>query len=131
VYVAISDKLLFKSGSAKVDEKGKEALGVLAKVLEKNPDLDIVVEGHTDSIPIKTERFADNWDLSVIRATSVVRILCTDFGIPPRQITPSGRGEYFPKAQNDTPENRALNRRTEIIIAPKLGEIFKAISSFE
>ena len=131
VYVAISDKLLFKSGSAKVDDKGKEALGKLAKVLHEHPDLDIVVEGHTDSIPIKTERFFDNWDLSVIRSTSVVRILCADFGISPKQITPAGRGEYFPKAPNNNPENRALNRRTEIIIAPKLNELFTAIATFE
>lgn len=127
VYVAIADKLLFKSGSIKVDAKGKEALSVLAEVLLKHPELDVIVEGHTDNVPIKTERFGDNWDLSVIRATTVVRILTVDYGIPTEQMTASGKGEYFPKGSNETVEGKAANRRTEIIIAPNLAEIFNLL----
>ncbi|MFN8393584.1 MAG: OmpA family protein [Bacteroidia bacterium] len=123
VYIAISDKMLFKSGSAAVEKLGKEALAKVADVLAKYPDLDLIIEGHTDNVPIKTERFTDNWDLSVIRATSVVRILTVDHGLPAARVTPSGKGEFFPKASNDTPEGRSKNRRTEIIIAPKLDEI--------
>lgn len=123
VYIAISDKMLFKSGSAAVEKLGKEALSKVATVLSKYPDMDLIIEGHTDNVPIKTERFADNWDLSVIRATSVVRILTVDYGLTANRVTPSGKGEFFPKASNDTPEGRSKNRRTEIIIAPKLDEI--------
>jgi chemotaxis protein MotB len=123
VYIAISDKMLFKSGSTKVEQLGKDALAKVAAVLLKYPDMDLIIEGHTDNVPIKTERFTDNWDLSVIRATSVVRILTVDYGLPAARVTPAGRGEYFPKAGNDTPEGRSKNRRTEIIIAPKLNEI--------
>lgn len=123
VYIAISDKMLFKSGSAAVERPGKEALAKVAGVLNKYPDLNLIIEGHTDNVPIKTERFADNWDLSVIRATSVVRILTADYGMAPVRVTPSGKGEHVPKAGNDSPEGRSKNRRTEIIIAPKLDEI--------
>ena len=128
VYVAMSDKLLFKSGSAAVEPAGKEALALLAEVLSKNPDLSIIIEGHTDNVPISTSRFTDNWDLSVIRATSVVRILVNEYKLNPRQITASGRGEYFPKADNETAEGRAINRRTEIIIAPNLDEVFRLLN---
>jgi chemotaxis protein MotB len=127
VYIAISDKMLFKSGSAKVEQLGKDALAKVAAVLLKYPDMDLIIEGHTDNVPIKTEKFADNWDLSVIRATSVVRILTVEYGLPAGRVTPSGRGEFFPKAANDTPEGRSKNRRTEIIIAPKLNEIEEMI----
>ncbi|MFH2142929.1 MAG: OmpA family protein [Bacteroidota bacterium] len=128
VYVAMSDKLLFKSGSIKVDEKGKNALSLLASVLIKNPELDVIIEGHTDNVPIKTDRFSDNWDLSAIRATSVIRILTEEYGLNSSQVTASGRGEFMPKASNETSEGKAINRRTEIIIAPKLDEIYKALS---
>ncbi|MDD4109502.1 MAG: OmpA family protein, partial [Prolixibacteraceae bacterium] len=114
VYVSMSDKLLFKSGSAAIESKGKEAIKVLADVLDKNRDIDILVEGHTDSIPIRTAIFKDNWDLSVARATSIVRILTSDYNITPTRLTASGKGEYSPKAPNSTPEGRAVNRRTEI-----------------
>lgn len=120
VYIAISDKMLFKSGSAKVEQLGKDALAKVAAVLQKYPDMNLIIEGHTDNVPIKTDKFADNWDLSVVRATSVVRILSVDYGLAPTRVTASGRGEFFPKASNDTPEGRSKNRRTEIIIAPKL-----------
>jgi chemotaxis protein MotB len=127
VYVSMSDKLLFKSGSSAVEEKGKGALKLLAGVLDKNEDIDILVEGHTDNVPIKTPVYKDNWDLSVARATSIVRILSTDYKIVPTRMTASGKGEYFPKADNDTAEGRAKNRRTEIILSPKLDELMKLL----
>lgn len=127
VYVSMSDKLLFKSGSAAVETKGKEAIKVLAGVLEKNPDIDILIEGHTDNVPIKTAVYQDNWDLSVARATSIVRILTVDYKILPTRLTASGKGEYSPRATNETPEGRALNRRTEIILSPKLDEIMQLL----
>ena len=124
VYVAMSDKLLFQSGSATVDKRGKEALSKLAEVLKVQTDIDVMIEGHTDNKPISTVQFKDNWDLSVIRATSVVRILTKEYGIKPLQIQPSGRGEYMPVATNETAEGRSRNRRTEIIISPKLEKLF-------
>lgn len=124
VYVALSDKLLFESGSAKVDKRGEEALAKLAEVLNKQTDIDVYIEGHTDSKPINTAQFKDNWDLSVIRATSVVRILTKQYGVNPLQIQPSGRGEFMPVASNETAEGRSRNRRTEIIMAPKIDKLF-------
>ena len=127
VYVAMSDKLLFESGSAKVDKRGKEALAKLAEVLNKQTNIDVFIEGHTDSKPIHTAQFKDNWDLSVVRATSVVRILTKEYEVNPLQIQPCGRGEYLPVADNDTAEGRARNRRTEIIMAPKLDELYQML----
>ncbi len=127
VYVSMSDKLLFKSGSSVVEEKGKEALKLLADVLNKNIDIDILVEGHTDNVPIKTPVYKDNWDLSVARATSIVRILSVDYKITPTRMTASGKGEYFPKSDNETAEGRAKNRRTEIILSPKLDELMQLL----
>lgn len=127
VYVAMSDKLLFESGSAKVDKRGKEALSKLAGVLNKQTDIDVYIEGHTDSKPINTVQFKDNWDLSVIRATSVVRILTKDYGVNSLQIQPSGRGEFMPVATNETNEGRSRNRRTEIIMAPKLDKLLEIL----
>ena len=124
VYVAMSDKLLFQSGSAQVDRRGKEALSKLAGVLIRQTDIDVMIEGHTDTKPINTVQFKDNWDLSVIRATSVVRILTKDYKINPLQIQPSGRGEFLPVSTNETAEGRSRNRRTEIIISPKLEKLF-------
>lgn len=129
VYVAMSDKLLFESGSANVNAQGKEALGLLSQVLNKQTDVDVFIEGHTDSIPIHTAVFRDNWDLSVIRATSVVRILTQSYGVNALQVQPSGRGEYKPVSPNTTAEGRARNRRTEIIIAPKLDKLYELINS--
>jgi chemotaxis protein MotB len=129
VYVSMSDKLLFQSGSSAVEDKGKNALKLLSEVLDKNPDIDILVEGHTDNVPIKTNIYKDNWDLSVARATSIVRILTTDYNIAPIRVTASGKGEFFPKSENDTPEGRATNRRTEIILSPKLDEIMKLLQN--
>ncbi len=129
VYVSLSEKLLFKSGSAAVEAKGIEAINVLADVLNKNPDIDILVEGHTDNLPIKTPIYKDNWDLSAARAISIVRILTNEYKITPTRLTASGRGEFSPKASNATSEGRASNRRTEIILSPKLDEIMKLLKT--
>ncbi|MEE1214112.1 MAG: OmpA family protein [Bacteroidaceae bacterium] len=127
VYVAMSDKLLFESGKAVVNELGRNALGKLAEVLNRQTDIDVYIEGHTDSKPIKTAIYKDNWDLSVIRATSVVRILTEVYGVSPMQIQPCGRGEFKPIDDNNTAEGRARNRRTEIIMAPKLDKLFQML----
>ena len=131
VYVAMSDKLLFQSGSARLDKRGEEALGKLAEVLNKQTDIDVFIEGHTDNKPINTVQFKDNWDLSVIRATSVVRILIKNYNVNPLQIQPSGRGEYMPVDDNETAEGRSKNRRTGIIMAPKLDKLFQMLQSTE
>ena len=128
VYVSMSDKLLFKSGSVAVETKGKEAIKLLADVLDKNPDIDILIEGHTDNVPIKTAVYRDNWDLSVARATSIVRILTEEYEIIPTRLTASGKGEFSPRATNETTEGKALNRRTEIILSPKLDEIMQLLN---
>jgi chemotaxis protein MotB len=127
VYVSLSDKLLFKSGSAEMESKGQSAIKLLADVLLKNPDIDVLVEGHTDNLPIKTAVYKDNWDLSVARAASVVRLLTENYKVSPKQVTPAGRGEFFPKGDNSTAEGRAKNRRTEIILSPKLDEVMKML----
>jgi chemotaxis protein MotB len=127
VYVSLSEKLLFKSGSAVVDPKGKEALASLAKVLNSTTDISVMIEGHTDTIPIKNAKFEDNWSLSVSRATSIVRILSTDYGFDAHRIIASGRSEFYPVKANTTPEGRAVNRRTEIILSPDLNELFRLL----
>lgn len=127
VYVSMTDKLLFRSGSATVEDKGKQAIKKLAEVLNKNSDIDIAIEGHTDNVPIKTNMYKDNWDLSVARATNIVRMLNEEYAVNPRRLTASGKGEYFPVATNDEPDGRAKNRRTEIILSPKLDELFKML----
>ncbi len=129
VYVAMSDKLLFESGKAIVNKQGQEALGKLAEVLNKQTEIEVMIEGHTDNVPIKTAVYQDNWDLSVIRATSVVRILTETYGVNPLQIQPCGRGEYKPVADNESAEGKSKNRRTEIIMAPKLDKLFKMLES--
>lgn len=129
VYVSMSDKLLFKSGKIDVDAKGKEAIGKLASELNKNPDIQIAIEGHTDNVPIKTAQFSDNWDLSVIRSNSILRILSKDYQVDVKRITPAGKGELFPKADNATPEGRSKNRRTEIVLSPKLDELYKLLET--
>lgn len=123
LYVSLSDKLLFKSGSDNVNKRGKEAIGMLAAVLA-NSDLEIMVEGHTDNIPINTSNYEDNWDLSVHRATSVTRIMIEN-GISPDKVIASGRGEYKPLANNETKDGRQLNRRTEIVLSPKLDKLWE------
>ncbi|MCB9190089.1 MAG: OmpA family protein [Flavobacteriales bacterium] len=130
VYVSMSDKLLFKSGSDAVEPKGQEALIKIADVMKKNLDIGMAIEGHTDSIPIKMNCFDDNWDLSVARATSVVRIL-TGNGIEPDRLTASGKGEFSPRASNSTKEGRAANRRTELVLSPKLNELMQLLGQYE
>lgn len=129
VYVAMSDKLLFESGKAVVNQQGKEALGKLAEVLNKQTEIEVMIEGHTDNVPIKTAVYQDNWDLSVIRATSVVRILTETYAVNPLQIQPCGRGEYKPVADNESAEGKSKNRRTEIIMAPKLDKLFQMLEN--
>ena len=130
VYVSLSEQLLFKSGSTKVDPKGQEALKKLATVLQEQKDVNVVVEGHTDNVPIRTGTagLTDNWDLSALRATEIARLLTTA-GVAPARVTASGRGQYVPVAANDTPANKAMNRRTEIILTPKLDELFQILGS--
>lgn len=127
VYVSMTDKLLFKSGSAAVEEKGKEAIEVLGNVLAKNPEIDILIEGHTDNVPIKTSTYKDNWDLSVARATAIVRLLADKHDLDEKRLTAAGRGEFMPRATNETQEGRAQNRRTEIILSPKLDELMNLL----
>ena len=123
----MTDKLLFRSGSAKVEAKGKLALKKLAEILIKDSDIEIMIEGHTDTVPIKNETYKDNWDLSAARATNIVRILHNEYKVNPSKLTAAGRGEFFPKASNENAEGRAKNRRTEIILTPKLEGLFKLI----
>ena len=127
VFVSISDKLLFKSGSINISEKAKEVLGKIAMVVNNKPDFEFLVEGHTDSKTISTNCIKDNWDLSVLRATTVVRILQDDFGVSPARMTAGGRSQYVPKSANDTAEGRAKNRRTRIVILPKLDQFYTMI----
>ncbi len=131
VYVDISDKMLFKSGSYDVTDAASEILGKVAKVLLSRPDIEFMVEGHTDNKPFKKGDLEDNWDLSVKRATSVARILQNKYNVPPSHITAAGRGEYLPIASNDTKEGQATNRRTRIIILPQLDQFFKILEKPE
>ncbi len=127
VYVDISDKMLFKSGSWDVTEQASEVLGKVAKVLTSQPDIEFMVEGHTDNVAFKKGELDDNWDLSTKRATSVVRILQQKYGVPPSHMTAAGRGEYLPIAPNDSKEGKATNRRTRIVILPQLDQFFKLL----
>lgn len=129
VYVDISDKLLFKSASYDVTDRAKEVLGKVAKVLNNQPEIEFLVEGHTDSLPIKVTGIQDNWDLSVKRATTIVRILQDTYGIDPKRMTAAGRGQYLPLMDNTTPEGRAANRRTRIVILPQLDQFFKLLET--
>lgn len=128
VYVSMDEKLLFKSGSYTVDVRGAQALNQLAEVLSQNKDINIVIEGHTDNVPYKgSGALKDNWDLSVKRATSIVRILSLNKGIDPQRMTVAGRSKYLPIETNATAEGRSKNRRTEIILTPKLDELFQIL----
>lgn len=124
VYVSLQEKLLFKSGSAVVGKEGQEALGKIAQVLNTDPKIQIVVEGHTDSIPIR-KTFEDNWALSTARAVSIVRILTKDYNVDPTRVIASGHSYFDPRDTNATPEGRAMNRRTEIILSPNLDELYR------
>ena len=129
VYVSISDKMLFRSGSSKISSAAEEVLGKIATVINDHSDLNVMVEGHTDDVPIANSCTADNWDLSVKRATSVIRVLTEDYYVDPQRLTAAGRSEFIPKADNDTDEGRSLNRRTEIIMTPKLDQFFQLLEA--
>lgn len=125
VYISLSDKMLFRSGSAVINEQAGNVLEKIAKVVNDHKELDILVEGHTDDVPINTDCIADNWDLSAKRATSVVRLLQKKYNVDPSRMTAGGRSEYSPKSINASLEGKKANRRTEIIILPKLDQFFK------
>ena len=129
VYIDISDKLLFESGNYQVKDRAREVLGKVAKVLINQPDIEFMVEGHTDNVPYRNGLLLDNWDLSVKRATSVVRILQDQYGVPASRMTAAGRGEYVPLSSNNTDEGRATNRRTRIVILPQLDQFFKLLEN--
>jgi chemotaxis protein MotB len=128
VYVSLQENLLFPSGSAVVNPKGKEALSKLATVLNQNPDITVDIEGHTDSIPIHA-KYQDNWDLSLARAASIVRILTGDYKVDPTRVIASGHSQYDPVQPNSTPEGRQRNRRTDIILSPRLDELYKLLQT--
>jgi chemotaxis protein MotB len=127
LYVSLQDKLVFQSGSATVNKDGQEALGKLAAVLNNNAEIQVMVEGHTDSIPMRG-RYEDNWALSVARATSIVRILVNNYQVDSKRVIASGHSAFDPRDTNKTPEGRSRNRRTEIILTPKLEELYKLMS---
>lgn len=130
VYVSLAEQLLFGSGSIVVDQKGVTALQQLAKAIKDQKDINILVEGHTDNVPVskKSQYMQDNWDLSVMRATSITKILVKS-GVSPKQVTAAGRGEFVPLVVNDTPQNKQRNRRTDIIITPDLSELFNMLEN--
>lgn len=128
VMISISDKMLFKSGSYNVTDRAKEVLGKVARVIKGKPDFEAMVEGHTDNVPyISSGVMVDNWDLSVKRATSIVRVLTKDHGVPPKQLIAAGRGEFVPLVENNTAENRQINRRTRILVMPKIDQFYDMI----
>lgn len=129
VFISISDKLLFRSGSYEVSDRAMTVLGKVAQVLNSKPEIEFLVEGHTDNVPIKNAYIVDNWDLSAKRATSVVRILQNQFKIDPKRMTAGGRSEYMPVASNDDANGRSLNRRTRIVILPQLDQFFKLLET--
>jgi chemotaxis protein MotB len=129
IMISIADNLLFKSGSYEVSDKAKVVLAKVAKVINSKPDFECMVEGHTDDVPIKNTVLLDNWDLSVKRATSIVRVLHKELGVNPKQLIPAGRSSYIPLVENDSPANRAKNRRTKIIIMPKIDQFYEMIES--
>ena len=127
VYIDISDKLLFKSGKYEVTSQAKTVLGKVAAVLKNQPDIEFMVEGHTDNVAYRSGVLLDNWDLSVKRATAVVRILQKEYGLDPAKMSAAGRSEYHPIVANDSPENKATNRRTRIVILPQLDQFFQLL----
>jgi chemotaxis protein MotB len=127
VYIDISDKLLFKSGRYEVTDQAKTVLGKVAAVLKNQPDIEFMVEGHTDNVPYRNGVLLDNWDLSVKRATAVVRILQNQYGLDPAKIAAAGRSQYKPVADNSSAEGKAANRRTRIVILPMLDQFFKLL----
>ena len=127
MFINISDKMLFSSGSYTISKNAKSVLEKVAKVVKNKPDFEFMVEGHTDDVRIKKDCIRDNWDLSVMRATEIVRVLQNDFGIAPERMTAAGRSYYVPVASNTTAEGRAQNRRTRIVVLPKLDQFYTMI----
>jgi len=131
VMVSLSDKMLFRTASAQVNQKAYNVLQKVAQIINDNEDVDILIEGHTDNVPIANNNHKDNWDLSVNRATAVARVLQNKFDVDPAKMTAAGRAEYIPKTDNESSKGRSQNRRTEIIITPKLDQFFKLLESPE
>ena len=131
VHVSISDKLLFKSGSSTISRDAREVLGKIAGIINDHEDLEVMVEGHTDDIPMNNDCIADNWDLSVKRATAVVRMLQNDHYVEASRMTAAGRSEFVPKSDNETALGRSANRRTEIVLAPRMDQFFKLLEAPE
>ena len=127
VFISISDKLLFKSGSYDVSSRAKEVLAKVAKVVNEKPSFECMVEGHTDSVPYRNGVLIDNWDLSVKRSTSIIRVLTNELGVNPKQLIAAGRADYIPLVANNSAENRATNRRTRIVVLPKIDEFYDMI----
>ena len=128
VFISIADKLLFTSGSYEVSSRAKEVLAKVAKVVNSKPDFECMVEGHTDNVPFSGNGvLIDNWDLSTKRSTAIIRVLTKDLGVNPKQLIAAGRGEFIPLVENNTPENRAINRRTRIVVLPKIDQFYEMI----
>ena len=127
IMISIADNLLFKSGSYEVSDRAKGVLAKVAKVINSKPDFECMVEGHTDDVPIKNTVLLDNWDLSVKRSTSIIRVLAGDLGVNPAQLIAAGRSSYTPLVTNDTAENRAKNRRTRIVVLPKIDQFYEMV----
>lgn len=127
VYISLSDKMLYTSGSAEINSKAFDVLSKIAKVVNDHKNLDILVEGHTDNVPINTGKYTDNWDLSTQRASAIVRVLQLKYNVAPERLTAAGRSQYVPKSDNLTAAGRQLNRRTEIILLPQLDQFFKLL----
>jgi chemotaxis protein MotB len=127
VYISLSDNMLYKSGSYEISDKANETLSKIAKIITDYKDFEVLIEGNTDNVPIAKPNIRNNWDLSALRASSVVQALQTNFGVDPKRLTAGGRGEYNPVASNDTPDGKTRNRRTQIIITPKLDQFMELI----
>jgi chemotaxis protein MotB len=127
VFISLSDKMLFKSGSTEISANAKNVLAKVATVVNDKPEMEVLVEGHTDDVPIKRDCIKDNWDLSVLRATAITRVLTQDLGVDPARVTAGGRSQFVPLVPNDSAENKAKNRRTRIVIMPKLDEFYKMV----
>lgn len=127
VFISLSDKMLFKTGSTEIGPNAKNVLGKVAKVVNDKPEMEVLVEGHTDDVPITKDCMKDNWDLSVLRATAITRVLTKELGVDPARITAGGRGQFVPLVPNDSPEHKAANRRTRIVILPKMDQFYDMI----
>ncbi|MCB9169045.1 MAG: OmpA family protein [Flavobacteriales bacterium] len=127
VFISLSDKMVFTSGSTDISPRAHEVLSKVAKVINDKPEMEVLVEGHTDDVPIKRDCIKDNWDLSVLRATAITRVLQNDFNVDPGRITAGGRSQYVPLVPNDSPDHRSTNRRTRIVILPKMDQFYDMI----